>query len=308
MKISVVIATYNGEKYIEEQLESIITQSHKVDEIIVSDDGSTDCTIKIINSFLSRFEIKYQILVNSQNLGVAKNFEQAIKNCDGDIIFFSDQDDIWLPNKVKEHLDIYERHDNVNLVFSDAILFEGDKIEKDTVFNRFNFKRREALFKKDQMLCLLKGWFVTGATMSARKSFVKGCLPFSRVMLHDQWLSAIAADSNSIYMIKEPLIKYRQHTAQVVGAKKIDNLKAYKINFCSDKEIAEQRALLERIPNHKNLILSKIEYIKTRENIRSYNLPHRAMMSLKYLISGGYRKFSIKPFYSFLKDTIKGNR
>lgn len=120
--ISVAICTYNGEKYIKEQLDSIIHQTRVPDEIILCDDKSSDKTILIASEILDRSGIKYHIYVNENNLGVIENFKNAINYCKGDIIFTCDQDDIWNSNKVELIINEFEKNDKCVLVFTDAEL------------------------------------------------------------------------------------------------------------------------------------------------------------------------------------------
>lgn len=124
MTVSVAMCTYNGAQYIEEQLLSILHQSVPVDEIVICDDGSTDETIEIIKRIKRDAAIPISIHINEPHLGVNLNFEKAIKLCHGDIIFLSDQDDIWEENKVDTIIDYFSTHEDKNVVFGDAVLID----------------------------------------------------------------------------------------------------------------------------------------------------------------------------------------
>ena len=304
LKASVVMATYNGEKYIGEQLKSIVDQSRPVDEIIICDDGSTDKTVDIATAILTESGIEHKLIVNHPNLGVTKNFEKAISLATGDVVFFSDQDDVWLKDKVRNHLKAYES-ESVKLVFSDAILFNENGDEKETAFARFDFKKRIKLFGKDQMHCIMKGWFVTGATMSARRSFAVEYMPFPEEMLHDQWLSAIAAGVNGLYLLQEPQTKYRQHAGQLVGVAKRRHTPASQCVAKARKEIEIYGKLADDVPACKDEALSKIDWLYKRSGICSKNVFARFFAGLKFYLTGGYAKYAVRPLRSFANDVIK---
>src|SRR5574344_1867255 len=147
--ISVALCTYNGEKYIEEQLLSIIHQTEKVDEIVVCDDCSVDNTIKKVEHIaVEHPEITFNIKVNEQNLGVTKNFEKAIFLCKGDIVFLSDQDDVWNPNKVASIVQWFEKHPDKSTVFTNAILIDeqGSLYHDKTTFYYFGFTKKQLYY------------------------------------------------------------------------------------------------------------------------------------------------------------------
>ena len=120
MKISVALCTYNGEKFLSEQLESILQQSVKPNEIIICDDGSKDSTVKILKNSESNHSNIIQVHQNAVNLGFVKNFEKAISLCLGEIIFLSDQDDIWKENKIERFIETFENNPDCTYVFSNA--------------------------------------------------------------------------------------------------------------------------------------------------------------------------------------------
>lgn len=223
MKISVAMCTYNGELYLDEQLHSIIKQSIPVDEIVICDDGSSDSTMRIIQKNIHE-GAPIRVVVNRKNLGYTKNFEKAICLCSGDIIFLADQDDIWLPDKVKTILDHFESHPNKDFVFTDGILINhmGTECFDKTLFEVVGLNKRNLrLFDEGSIYDVLGvSGKVTGATVAFRASFIPYFLPFhdlGKLAIHDGMMAATAVIWNKISYIKRPLIKYRIHYSQSVG-------------------------------------------------------------------------------------------
>lgn len=200
--ISVCMATYNGEKYLEEQLKSIILQLNPTDEIIISDDGSTDNTLDLVKKYQDKFSnIKF---INGPQKGVVKNFENAINFAKGDIIFLCDQDDIWYENKVEIVLKYFENKDTY-LILHDANIVNcfGEKIE-----NSF-FQHRHS--KKGIIRNIWKNSYL-GCCMAFRKEVIRKALPFpEKIEMHDWWLGIITEKYWSTYLITDKLIGYRRH-------------------------------------------------------------------------------------------------
>ena len=223
-KLSVAMCTYNGERFLTEQLLSIVNQELPVDEIIICDDGSTDETINLINNFKQKYnDLAIDIFVNRPQLGVVHNFEKAISKCSGDIIFLSDQDDIWAKDKTKTITDYFQNHDNIDLVFTDAILIDKDGNN----LSRFSLLDAVGLYGK-----CLTAWEngmaleminrqnrCTGATMALKKSLKNKVLPFCKetTALHDEQLAVIGIKKRSLAVIKQPLINYRLHENNTIG-------------------------------------------------------------------------------------------
>ena len=225
MNISTAICTYNGEKYIEKQLKSIINQHLQVNEIVICDDISDDNTISIIKKIKENTpNISWKIIENTHRLGVRKNFEQAISLCSGDLIFLSDQDDIWLPHKTEHIVNYLKNNPQVNLVFTDAILID----END------NVKTQHSLFDATGLKSLKDVWDaglkfeienveqrLLGSTFGIRKEFAISCLPFNQKVsnYHDGQLAMSAIIQDCIGMLPKQLIKYRLHSNNTVGLK-----------------------------------------------------------------------------------------
>jgi len=210
--ISVALATYNGEKYIIEQLESILNQTYINIEICISDDNSQDKTVDIIKSFQHQHK-NIKLNRNSINLGFVKNFEKAIEMCNGDYIALSDQDDIWLEKKLEL---LRENIENNDLIFSSAKLIYEDGIEpnKEFLFTKENID----FFLSNLPLFLYVSNFISGCTMMFRSEIVKDILPIPKnQLLHDWWIAIVANERNGIQFLDMPLIKYRQHNNNVIS-------------------------------------------------------------------------------------------
>ena len=122
MTTSVALCIYNGIEFLAKQLDSIIRQTKPVDEIIICDDGSTDSTCNLVRQYIKECPVRIRLIVNPVNIGYTLNFEQAISFCSGDIIFLSDQDDIWMSHKVETICRFFEAHEDKEFVFTDAEL------------------------------------------------------------------------------------------------------------------------------------------------------------------------------------------
>jgi len=221
---SVALCTFNGAEYLSEQLTSILEQSVPPGEIVVCDDGSTDGTNDVVRSFMARFkEISWKHDINKEKVGVVKNFEKAIGLCREEIIFLSDQDDVWLPCKAATVLQHFATR-NFSIVFSDARIVDAQLNHMNlTMFERVgltNHYLKRFHSNHFGMYLLLAGFYATGATMAFRKQVVQKLLPVpeSPWFLHDGWIATAGACMDEVSFIKEPLILYRQHSRQAVGA------------------------------------------------------------------------------------------
>ena len=219
--ISVALCTYNGEKYIRQQLDSILFQTIQVDEIVIHDDCSTDSTYEILSDYASRYP---QILVrkNNQNIGFRKNFENVLKECQGDYLFFSDQDDVWAKDKVEMTID-YLKTSGMYGVFSDGQLIDenGNNINN-TLFSVQKlapYIKAGLLDKYTFEILCLKGNFVTGAALAITKSAKEYVFPFrtSKHLLHDMWIALKLSELCKLGYIEKPLISYRIHLGQECG-------------------------------------------------------------------------------------------
>ena len=220
MKISVALCTYNGSKYIEEQLRSILNQTMRVDEIVICDDGSTDDTIQIIEKVKKEALADIRIYRNETNLGVCANFQKAVDLCQGDIVFLSDQDDVWYPHKVKTVSGWFDANPDKSVVFTNADLIDetGKYYTMDTLFDRVGFERdmREYFDSGCELPVFYYCNHATGATMAIheRFEFANSC---SKDCLHDEVIALMAIQRHRLGYLSESLIKYRTHDMQNNG-------------------------------------------------------------------------------------------
>jgi glycosyltransferase involved in cell wall biosynthesis len=223
MRVSVAMCTYNGAKFVGEQLESVISQTRLPDEIIICDDGSSDETRRILEEFEVNSPVKVRLFLNDNNLGVAKNFAKAIELSSGDVIFLADQDDVWAPSKVAKIVGVFLATDAA-MVFSNGSVI--DELGKDlgySLWEAFGFsaRRRRKWAQGAAVEILLRYNVVTGATMALRSEVKEWVLPIPQSWIHDGWIALVASVFFETGFVDEALIAYRQHGANQVGAERL---------------------------------------------------------------------------------------
>ena len=309
MKISVAMCTYNGEKFINKQLDSILNQSSPVNEIIICDDGSKDNTINIINNYIKNSNIKINLYVNRKNLGVVDNFIKAFSKCTGDVIFLCDQDDIWTKDKVKIIVNEFNKNKEINMIGTNALLIDQDDNSlNNNLWDFVGYKYESKNYKTNYKIQLKKA-ILTGATAAARTSFIKKYMTKSKYVIHDYWLSECACMTNSLFMIDKNLTLYRQHSNNVVGVKKRNKLKFYlnkifnvKNNYKFYKKNYNQYLELYNYFNDNNLSLGDnkkyledcIYFWYVRSNLEKYNIKQVLNELKSFRKNDFYKKYSFK--------------
>lgn len=229
IKVSVALCTYNGEKYLDQQLQSIIKQTRPVDEIIICDDCSKDNTVQIIKDYQKLHNGLIKLKINPKNIQSVKNFQQGLQLSTGDIIFLSDQDDLWSANKVEHYLNHFELNPNTEVICSNGHLINenNQSLDRLTIWDLpylAHLQNRQIdLF---HMICYTSN-IATGASMALRKSFLHEILPIPSLqrMHHDEWIALIASYHNSFSLLNDKLFSYRIHAEQQVGNVSIDDTK-----------------------------------------------------------------------------------
>lgn len=200
--ISVCMATYNGGKFIREQLESILSQLPTDAEIVIADDGSTDDTLQVVESLK---ESRIRVLPAEKHLGVIYNYERALQASKGEIIFLADQDDIWLSGKVEKVLAALNEAD---LVTHDAWMLRPSE----SSWTRSGKLSVIRAYKSGVVTNWWKNTF-TGCCIALRRNVLGKALPFPKNLpMHDQWLGLVAEKYFKVKSIDEPLVEYRQHS------------------------------------------------------------------------------------------------
>lgn len=221
MRLSICLCTYNGARYLGEQLASFERQTRLPDELVVCDDGSSDGTRDILVAFRERAPYPVRVVVNETRLGPAKNFEKAIGLCTGDLIALSDQDDVWLPERLALGEAALAADSGAGLAFSDAtIVDEALRPLGYGLWDAIAFAPEEQVRVRggDAMPVLLRHQVVTGMTMTFRATLRPWVLPIPPSWIQDGWIALLVAATGRLLPIAQPLVLYRQHVGSRIGA------------------------------------------------------------------------------------------
>ncbi len=290
--VSVAMATYNGAKYVTEQLNSILNQSYKNIEIVITDDASTDNTLEIIKKLqLNHPQIK--LFTNAENSGVNKTFESSFKNCSGNFIAIADQDDIWNENKIELLLN--------NIDSEDAIYSNSELVDK--LGNSLKVTTSQSMKMQSYYsgIPFLMGNCIPGHSILMRRSFLINILPIPEAIMFDRWISFCAAGNNGIKYLDAALVKYRQHDNNTVGVGKSKNKKLKKSkNKLFKIKIAEllvcQKANIKDLETRK-ILNQMIEYFTKKLSIKRSIFFFKNMESLLIIKN--------KPYYRKVLYCIK---
>ena len=220
-RVSVALCTYNGERFLGEQLASIAAQTVPPAELVVTDDASSDGTLALLEAFAARAPFSVSITRNRQNQGSTASFEQTLTRCTAPLVALCDQDDVWRPHKLERMAAAMQSKPGFGYAFSDADVVDqtlqplGFRVWETVGFAHGGHRRFEGLHQVDQ---LLERTRVTGATMLVRAEYLTRCLPFPRGIVHDRWLATVLSATGAYGVtVDEPLVLYRQHAGQQIG-------------------------------------------------------------------------------------------
>jgi len=316
-KLSVALCTHNGSRFLRDQLESIAAQTRIPDELIVSDDGSTDSTGQIVADFARQAPFPVRWHTHPTPTGSTENFEKAITLCEGDIIALSDQDDVWLPDRLQATESAFQSDAGAGAFFSDAEIVDdslnplGYRL-RDVV--RFGRSEQDDMRQGQAVPLLLRRNVVTGATLAFRSEFRKLILPIPEGWVHDAWIALLIGARSKLTFESRPLIKYRQHSSNQIGALKrgfgeqLEDASAphamvyatVAANFAVARERLLGAQALAISPEIIRLFEAKIAHMKARAA-----LPHsrirRLPVALRELAAGRYHCYS-NAWKSFARD------
>lgn len=226
LKLSIVLCTYNGARFLQEQLDSFLGQTRLPDEVVVCDDASSDQTWSLLERFAGRASatgIRVKLTQRKANVGFVANFSDALDQATGDVVFLSDQDDVWSSNKLATLEARFAAEPDLLLLCSDARLVdaEGHPLGV-TLFDALELSPCERGAVRDGRAfdVLLRRSMVTGATAALRRHVLALALPVGAGWIHDEWLAMVLSAVGRVGMVEDQLIDYRQHGGNQFGMRK----------------------------------------------------------------------------------------
>ena len=292
--VDILLATYNGEKYLKCQLDSLLNQTYRNIRILINDDCSTDRTVEILKEYEKK-DSRVQVNYNEKNIGSIKNFENLLTRVESKYFMLSDQDDYWMPEKVEKSLKKII-NDNADLVFTDLEAVDEDlKTITQSMVRFMGFKKNIDRYN-DWKLVFLRNC-VTGCTIISKKELIKKYIPIpdKAPMVHDWWMALMISQNGKLSFLDEPTIKYRQHGDNQLG---IYGMKTYINDFYEyrekyiDLKLEQFKIYVENenaFENKKLIELSKnaikyLEDIKSKKNINfKYYRIFFSLYNMEYL-------------------------
>ncbi len=324
-KYTIVMCSFNGESYIEDQLDSFLDQTIEPEQLIVSDDGSYDSTISILNKYANTVSFQFAIEKNAEQLGYAQNFNKALALATEDYVFLSDQDDFWLSTKIEKIIRAFEDESDKYLIVHDLEYCDHNL---DPV-GQTKLERLNSIGASERS-------FVTGMATAVRKEFLNICLPIPKdsLITHDLWLHECAHVLNVKKVLPEVLALYRRHDLNVTAGSVINSGK--KTNFFSfikavdgkktKNSLERKSAILRELmlwlqradviqfyqkitAMEQSLLIKKrlilgLELAHTENRLKLYekNRSMRLFAAIKLYLEGGYAEFmGVK---SLIKDIL----
>jgi len=318
-QLSIALCTHNSAAFLAPQLDSFLAQTLPATEVIAVDDHSADNTLSLLATYEGRLPIK--LFRNEQNLGFVKSFERALSLCTGEYIFLSDHDDLWDPTKIESLLAAFTVHPEAAVAFSDARLIEakGDLIaDSFWAINGFSEGEQKLFIAHKPSLVLFRKAVAAGNSMAVRKDFLRLALPIPEGWCHDEWILALAACLSEIALVMQPMLSYRQHGSQAIGAAGTGVLtrlsrrwKRAEARSFADfaNDLKKWEKLEERVnavgilsSKRKDLLRKKIDFHR-RCALYARFRPLRAFQIVGQLYRGNYTNF-VSGFSSALRDGI----
>lgn len=321
MRVSVVLCTFNGERYLPQQLESLLSQTRVPEQIVILDDLSGDNTWTILERFADRAASRGIAVVlrrNTQNLGYVRNFESALNLADGEVIFLCDQDDVWNSTKVERITAEFEARPSLRLIHTDAELVDENGISIGCgLFEALELSRRELndVHENRAFDVLIRRSIATGATMAIRRGLLDTALPFPDHWVHDEWLAVVASLLRGMDCLESRFIDYRQHASNQIGVSSRGFIDKVRGSGCSRRIYMRRIAirfqcLLDRaraggieISNLNRVQLQqRIEHAQVRADL-SVAFASRILPVLKELRTGRYGLYS-SGWHSVVSDLL----
>lgn len=299
VKLGIALCTYNGEQHLREQLESIAAQTRRPDLLVACDDASQDGTVAVLESWAAVAPFEVRIVRNPVNLGFLRNYEQAIARCNADVIALSDQDDSWRADKLERLEAVFQADAQADAAFSDAEIVDEALMPLgygllDVL--RVSGAERKAARAGDLLAVLLRRNIVAGATLAFRASWKDRLLPIPEGVVHDEWIALLVAAHGVLRFVPERLIRYRQHSANQIGARRLNFVELYRSLRKSrraenNRVLVLMKRLKERLARSDPGIDGKITHLGRR-----VTLPQAPLLRLPGIagefINGRYARYS----------------
>lgn len=264
--VAVVVATCNGATYLPAQLESIVQQTYKPSQIIIVDDASVDDTIAIAHAFAAHHP-EVMVVQNEIRLGYIKNFEKGMLLANASYVALSDQDDIWVPHKIE--VLIHAIGDQM-LAYSDSELIDANG----QLLNQKMSSIKNQLAYHTPIMYAIGAW-APGHAMLFKKELVDKAVPFPTLVTHDFWLGFVATCYSKVVYVNEPLVHYRQHTQNAIGA---DTTKNKTVSLTMAQKKQKARARMELLYNKVKATghADSIVFEKINDSYSSFSLSNNA--------------------------------
>lgn len=302
-QIDILLTTYNGEKYLKEQIDSILNQTYTNFRLLISDDCSKDSTIKILKEYEQK-DNRIKVFLQEKNLGYVKNFEFLLTKVENEIYALSDQDDVWNNDKVEKTYKKLKEED-ADLVFTDLEIVNEKLKTINSSFNDYMFlSRKIKKYYKDYRLQYLYNC-ITGCTLMSKKKYLEKIIPIpmdSKYVIHDTWIGLIVALNGKIAYLDEATIKYRQHGNNQVGSNHTSH-KYTKLNQVRELFIDVKYQLFNTYINNSSIFTKDLQ--KQNEKALKY---FKMLKNKKYINFRGwnvfYKLYKTETFKYYIENFI----
>jgi glycosyltransferase involved in cell wall biosynthesis len=316
------MCTYNGAEFLQEQLDSLVSQTRPPDEVVICDDGSSDATVEIVRAWTADAPFSVDFQINEGRLGVVNNFNKAISRCTGDLVALCDQDDVWLDHKLAQTERAFVDRPDLGLWFSDGRLADEQcqplPLSLWQVFG-VDRRRQAELAGPQRLALLLRRSVVTGATMTFAARYKSLVLPAPDACpgyIHDRWIATLIAAVAPIGCSPRPTILYRQHRGQVRGADKRGPLQSLSARMPRRRDLMVddlraartlahrlfERASGEMTPEARTIVNERIRLLEMRTALPGHRMARLAPIT-RSLFSGDYNRHA-KGLASAAKDLL----
>ena len=309
LTVSVALCTYNGEAFLQEQLDSIAAQTRLPDELVIGDDASTDTTMALVERFRETVPFPVQVIARTINVGTTANFSQTTQATSGDLVFLSDQDDRWSRHKIERMLEQFRTRRELLALHTNARLVDaaGAPLGMD-LFTAYEVTTEERGQLRAGLAfdALIRRNLATGATMAVRRDLLRLAMPAPAAWVHDEWLAIVAAALGpaTVDVLDDALIDYRQHDRNQIGARRpsLHEKIAKAFDKPGDyyaKQLDRATVLLERLVSlgpavaagRVDQVRDKLAHLRAREGLPASRLARLRPIAREYF-AGSYRRYS----------------